>query len=243
MKIDEYLKALVWGTKFKGRGSECSEQDQHRIQSYNKGKGLAAYGAQKQVKEPANINNTLRNHYSEHIGSWCKIHIYQIQSNSSSSTSANIENTPPKFVAAQINYFSYLNLPNDTLLSKLPFASVTARKPNRIVRKHFSRSSNVYENLFEVDGKDDDSINYDLPFAMLYNIYATPLAFTAYESKPNNKGVHQPICLNNHHGKKLGHITMYALEREKEAIHTQTDCRNKMHPYHNKERTCKHYVM
>ncbi len=42
--------------------------------------------------------------------------------------------------------------------------------------------SDVYKNIFQVDGKDENLIEYELPFAMLYNIYASPLACTAYAS-------------------------------------------------------------
>ena len=247
MEIDQYRKALVWGTKFIGRGNECSERDEHRIQSYDKGKGLASYGAQNQVKEPSNPNNVLRNHYSEHIGSWCKIHKY-ISDNANNSSNHNANNRDyrkmPQYTVGQINYFSYLRLPNDTLLTNLPFASVTARKQTKVNRKHYTKSgSDVYENLFQVDGKDDDSIDYELPFAMLYNIYPTPLAFTAYEiGKPNNKEYNIPICMNNKGGTKLDHLIMYAMDRQLECIHTHKDCIDKMHPYHNKQIANKFYV-
>ena len=235
MSIDHYVTALVWGTKFKGRGSMCSERDQHQIKT--------SYGSEKTVNVASNPSNILRNHYTENRGCWCKIHIPEdnYDNDNHNKTNRNL----PKFTVAQINYFSCLHLPNDTLLTKLPFASVTARKPIKIRRKSYNMGSgsDAYENIFQVDGKDENLIEYESPFAMLYNIYATPLAYTAYASaKANNKVYSLPIGMKDNEGKQLDHLIMYALERQKECIHTQEDCRVKMHPYNNKQVAHRYYV-
>ena len=221
-----YKKALIWGSQFVSRGVDYCEKAPHNEVSER-------YGADT-LRTPSNPHNVLSKNYHRGHGSWCKVHVL------SNDTTATAMSQHHHYLAAQLNYFACISPEaNESLLTDLPFASITARKPIKVHRKQYEdHSRTYYENLFHVLCHDHKSLDINVQYTMLYNIYATPIAFVAYDSTNripylSNEDFAMMEDNNQSPTPKPHRLTMHALERQKECIHTLPECRTMLHPYYS----------
>jgi hypothetical protein len=223
IRLHTYKKALIWGSQFVSRGTDYCEKAKHNEESER-------YGADSR-RTPSNPHNKLSENYQKGHGSWCKVHIH---SKDPKTTAA-----PQHYLVAQLNYFACISPEaTETLLTDLPFASITARKPNKVYRKQYDdHSRTYYENLFHVLCLDHASLDFNVQYTALYNVYATPIALVAYDTSSNPYLSMKDFKMSEENSNsptvKPHRLTMHALERQKECIHTLQECRTILHPYNN----------
>ena len=187
------VNAIIWGTRFQGRGHECRE-----------------YEPSDKVLNPDNI---LKNNYykRDHISSWCRL--YNIEGNA-------------KYSLGQLNFFAEFTFPNDNIINKMMFASLTKRgmhsKDIGEPIKHLAFKAN----LFKVSS--DTAIDYFYPFVCAYNILSTRLIAAAFDHDNTPINLHGGV---GHRSKELANLILFSLQRQRECIHNDTMVYNKIHPY------------
>jgi hypothetical protein len=213
-----FNEAMIWGSRYSSRGHDCCET---RLLP----KASRSYGQEPTVAM-SNEANVLATEFYKHTTSWCKLYDRGMPTTTSSAHHA--------FAVAQINYFTTLpDEANESLLTGLPFASITARKHKKIYRKNFAKDKKdeaYYENLFEVSCNENESFDHSRHYCMLYNIYATPLAVAAYD---NDGHPIEKVKQHQDPNPKSKFLVLHAVAREKEIIHNNPKCRAYMLPYNN----------
>jgi hypothetical protein len=213
-----FNEALIWGSRYSSRGNDCCETKLLP-------KVSLSYGKEPTVAM-SNQANVLATEFYKHTTSWCKLYDRGMPTTTSSAHHA--------FAVAQINYFTTLpDEANESLLTGLPFASITARKHKKIYRKNFAKDKKdeaYYENLFEVSCNENESFDHSRHYCMLYNIYATPLAVAAYD---NDGHPIEKVKQHQDPNPKSKFLVLHAVAREKEIIHNNPKCRADMLPYNN----------
>lgn len=200
-------RAYIYGTRFKARGIECSEQSPLVAVTER-------YGAQP-ILIHSNENNSLLSHAFEKrsYSSWCKL-----------LRESNDRKNNTDEIFCQINYFFKLNLRGDGLLNGHSVANVTARK-----------TFQISPNLYEIKLSDPTNIYSEIIFVGIYNIFPSPIATVVFNDNARNtiENISELESILQKAPNSLISLKLFSLDRSRDAILIDKDIKQKLHPYYN----------
>lgn len=188
-------KAIIYGIKFYARGSSCRETNTPKIINQR-------YGQQNPDIKTNNKENNLSDNFliKKQFSSWCKV------------SSAN-----NNYTLGQLNYFAEFSFPNDTLINKIKFSSITMRKSIKQIK---------YPNLDTISVDDTSSLDSKRMYSNLYNILSTRVMIAAFDS--NNQPIEVDENVASHNSEDVKILVLFSLQRNRESIHKI----KKLHPYY-----------
>lgn len=207
-----YSKAVIWGNIFYGRGLEYAEI------------------SHPEAGNPSNVNCLMQQSFDaidNTRGKWCRLHYYSNAKLGRFAGDATVYHKD--FAVAQLNYFFVVKLPSlldFEPVNGIPVASLLARKAKVIPCRINATTTKWYENLWEIDCNDSLSMDTNVQFSALYNIYPTPIAVVRASASGEPLRRLQKDELN----KKL---LVYALRRSNECVLHKRSYLETFHPYHN----------
>lgn len=230
-----YCTAVTWGTKLYARESKLKSVNDLKREGYHPRKCYNRYAGRYEVT-PSNTSNFLSNidlrraRRNRDMSAWCRVHRYA--NPDCQPYTADTNSPTKKFAAAQMNYFTIIDLPSEIAaepVNHLPIASITLRKTLPIGHATTSSGKRVfYENLWEINCDDIESFDWNgNSFVALFNIYPTPVATLALGDHDSPlDGI----------GRRPQKLIQFCLERNREAIFENVDVLNVVHPYHNRRK-------
>lgn len=192
-KVPYYKSALVWGVNFRARGIDFLELDQPILRGN--------YGQQDKENIPSNNRNDWKN---------TTVIFDNLVASSLCIVRKHGHNETNILHFCQINYFSRINEPMETLIHGKMFCHVVTRDCSELALKVNSKTVN-YENLY----KSDLNFVTSLTLVDIKDIYPCPLAITPCDNYGEPITVNKKRTINN---VKAESLLIMLLERNRQSI-------------------------